>query len=178
MTSTTKVQKEIYKDVLNYEGVYQVSNLGNVKSLERKVKHCMGGFRLVKKMVLKQAIGSGGYFLVSLFKEGKQKTVRVHQLVAEAFLNHVSDGYNLVINHINFIKTDNCVENLEITTQRQNTNQKHIKSSSKYVGVHLQKASKKWISHIAINGKQKYLGIFKDELEAHQAYESALKRLF
>jgi hypothetical protein len=126
---------------------------------------------------LKTQKSTRGYPRVDLKKDGKRKSRTVHQLVAEAFLNHKPCGYKLVVNHINFIKHDNRLENLEIDTQRNNTNQKHLKSSSEYVGVSWNKKAKKWKAGIRINGKTKYLGSFTCEKEASEAYQLKLKNI-
>ena len=158
--------KEIFKSVKGYDGIYEVSNLGNVKSL-----------KFGKERILKSGVNSNGYLSVNLHKDSKQKTKKIHQLVAGAFLNHTPNGHNLVVNHIDFNKQNNKVNNLEIVTNRQNTNLKHIKSSSSYVGVSWSKTNKKWRSRIVINGKQKHLGFFTNELEASKAYQTALNNL-
>lgn len=163
--STTKVQKEIYKDIPNYEGMYQVSNLGNVKSL-----------RYNKEIILRPAL-SNRYLGIALSKDKKQKTKRIHQLVAEVFLNHKPNGVKLVVNHINNIKTDNRLENLEVITHRENTNRKHIKGTSKYTGVYKYKNTIGWRASIYTDNTTKYLGSFKKEYDAHLAYEKALKEL-
>ncbi len=157
---------EIWKDIKNYEGLYQVSDTGRVKSL-----------KFSKEKILKATKNNKGYLIVSLYKDGVVKIRTVHQLVAESFLNHVPCRYKLVVNHINFDKLDNRVENLEIVTNRENTNLKHIKSSSKYTGVTWHKPNKKWKSQIYVNGKQKSLGYFKDEYVAHLAYERELSKI-
>ena len=158
---------EIFKDIKGYEGIYQVSNLGRVKSLPRKG-------RLTEKM-LKPSKNKIAYSQVILQKDGKIITRNVHQLVAEAFLNHTPCGYKLVVNHINPNRYDNRLDNLELITSRQNTNRKHINSSSEYVGVSWHKAACKWIARIKLKGKSKYLGLYTDELEASKAYQNALK---
>lgn len=160
-------QLEIWKYIPNYGGLYEVSNLGNVKSYK---KHPEG-------KLLSRCFDGHGYLHVLLYKNGKSKTKKVHQLVAEVFLNHNPCGYKLVVNHINFIKTDNRVKNLEIVTARENANLKHIKSSSQYVGVSWIKNIGKWRSVILINGKNKFLGHFTDELEAHNAYQNELQKI-
>jgi len=158
--------KEVWKDIPNYEGIYQVSNFGNVKSFK------FGKVKILKKLLLKD-----NYHVVRLCLNGQPKTLKIHQLVAVVFLNHIICKHKLVVNHINFIRTDNRVKNLEIVTQRENTNKKHIKSSSKYVGVHFHKQRERWQSRITINGKQISLGLFKSELEAHNAYQNILHKL-
>jgi len=161
-----KNQKEVWKDVLNYEGIYQISNLGRVKSL-----------KFGKERILRVGVDGNGYLNANLSKNGKVKSRCVHQLVVIAFLNHTPCGLELVVNHINFNKTDNRVENLEVITNRENTNKKHLKSSSQYTGVSWYKPTGKWASHIWINGKLKNLGLFMDELEASNAYQNALKNI-
>ena len=167
--------EETWKDIKGYEGLYQVSNLGRIKSLERKVPNGNGKYRLHKERILKGGLFTRGYLGVVLCKESKNVSRTIHQLVAESFLNHKPNGHNLIVNHINFNKTDNRLENLEIISNRDNTNRKHLKSSSQYTGVSWNKRAKKWFSMIHIKGKQKYLGLFNDEYEAHIAYQKALK---
>ncbi len=168
---------EIFRNVLGYDGIYQVSNLGNVKSLEKKAKGRNGSFRTIKERILKAGISGGNRYLkVSLWKDEKPKTRMIHQLVAESFLNHKPDGMKLVVNHINHNKLDNRVENLEIVTSRENANQKHMKSTSKYVGVSWDKESKKWRAFIHLKGNTKHLGRFINEIDAHNAYKNALNK--
>ena len=160
------VEKEIWIDLPEYEGLYRISNLGRLKSLNYR--------RSGKEGILKLSLNSTGYLHVRLSKNKTYKTKQVHQLVSIAFLNHTPCGHNLVVNHKNFIKTDNRVENLEVITNRENTNCVHLKSSSNYVGVHYDKKSNKWKSQIVKDGKTIYLGKFSDELEAYQYYKNAL----
>jgi len=126
--------EEIFKDIPGYYGMYQISNLGGVKSLARIVKH-RGNNRALKEKIMRKSIDSKGYYMVWLSRDGNRKNRLVHQLVAEVFLNHVRCGYTLVVNHKDFNKLNNSVENLEIVTARENSNRKHIKSSSQYTGV-------------------------------------------
>tara|TARA_R110002049_G_scaffold246694_1_gene420804 strand:+ start:298 stop:795 length:498 start_codon:yes stop_codon:yes gene_type:complete len=160
---------EEFKDIPNHEGLYQVSNLGRVKSLPNKVRF--------SEKILKPCKNAYGYLVVCLRKDGKTKVRTVHQLVAEAFLNHVPCGFKIIVNHKNFIRHDNRAENLELDTNRNNTNKKHLKSSSEYTGVSWHKNSKKWESNITINGKKKHLGYFTCEIKASEAYENALLNL-
>ena len=158
--------KEEFRGIKNYEGIYQVSNLGRVKSL-----------KCGKERFLKAGLSGDGYYTVVLHKDNKRKTRKVHQLVAVAFLNHTPCGFKLVVNHVDFDKLNNNVDNLEIVTSRANTNRKHLKSSSKYTGVSWHKPSSKWAASIRINGKSKHLGYFTCELAASKDYQTALKNI-
>lgn len=160
---------EEFRDIKGYEGLYQVSSLGRVKSLKRKNR--------LKEKFLSSPKDNNGYLMVNLYKNNTKKSRKVHKLVAIAFLNHTPCKHILVIDHINNIKSDNRVVNLQVITQRENANKKHIKSSSKYVGVSWHKTRLSWQSSILINGKQKHLGNFTYEYQAHLAYQKALKKL-
>jgi hypothetical protein len=163
------MSKEIWKDVPNYEGMYQVSNLGRVKSLKRK--------GVLKDKILKSGIGGRGYNLVGLMKERKRKTIGVHKLVAMAFLNHKPNGYKEIVDHINNVKADNCLGNIQIISNRENTSKDRCGGTSNYVGVCYHKRANKWMSSICIDGKMKYLGYYTLEIDASKAYQEALKCL-
>lgn len=118
------MNKEVWKDVKGYEGRYQVSNFGRVKSLERKVlTRRKNGYyyNTVPEKVLKPTLSTGktgGYPTVKLMKDNKGKTVKVHRLVAEAFIpnpNNYSD-----VNHKDEDKTNNHVSNLEWCSRKYN----------------------------------------------------------
>lgn len=160
------MENEIWKDVYGYEGLYQVSNLGIIKSL---IYNNTG-----KKNILRPGVNTGGYYCVVLSKNRIKKMYTVHQLVAVCFLNHVPNGMNLVINHKDFNKLNNHVDNLEIVTSRENSNRKHLKSSSQYVGVYWYKKTGKWKSQIMVEGKKKHIGYFANEIEASKAYQNKL----
>ena len=167
---------EIWKDIEGYEGLYQVSNLGKVKSLERKVKRSNHTIN-VKEKILKYALSKHGYRVVSLWKNNKGKTKSIHVLVAVCFLNHKPNGYLLVVDHIDENKENNSSNNLRLTTNRFNCTRNQRGFSSKYVGVHWHKSYDKWQSIIMIKGKYKYLGRFHSEHEAHLAYQKALNKI-
>jgi hypothetical protein len=157
--------EEIWKEVKGFED-YKVSNLGRVMSL-----------KYGRDTIRKLSPDGGGYLNCNLSIKGKQKTFHTHKLVAMAFLKHKPCGHNLVIDHINHDRQDNNVENLRITTNRGNCSNRKDKGSSQYVGVTWSNKSKKWTSHININGKLKYLGLFTNELEASNAYQEKLKEV-
>jgi hypothetical protein len=167
---------EVWKDVNGYEGYYQVSNFGRVKSLARVIK-ATNRFLPIKERILVQSIDTVGYRSVGLIKDYKKNTVRIHQLVAITFLGHKPCGHKLVINHKDFNRLNNNVNNLEIITARENCNQKHLKSTSIYTGVSWCKKVNKWVAGIQINGKTKYLGSYNSELKASESYEYELLKL-
>ena len=155
--------KEEYRDIPNYEGLYQVSNLGNVKGIKRN-------------KLLKLNIGTTGYYRVMLYKNNKHKNYKVHQLVAMAFLGHIPCGYDIVCDHIDNNPLNNRVDNLQLINQRNNCS-KRLNGTSQYIGVYWVKSNKNWRAMIRIKGKKKHLGVFDSEIEASKAYQKALLAL-
>lgn len=109
--------KEIWKNIIGYEGSYQVSNLGRVKSLARKKSNQYNSFDK-KEMILKPRYSTKGYIHAMLYKDGKSKSFCVHRLVLSAF-DRLPKGKEQC-NHINGIKDDNRLENLEWTNNSDN----------------------------------------------------------
>lgn len=109
--------EEIWKDIKGYEGYYQISNRGRVKSLARKTKY-QNTTRELKEKIKSTFISTNGYERVELSKDNSNKKYNIHRLVAEAFITKI-EGKEFV-NHINGIKTDNGVENLEWCSQSEN----------------------------------------------------------
>ena len=167
---------EIWKDVIGYEGIYQVSSLGRIKSLSRIITNSLGSFQS-KERILNTKKAKTGYLEISLYKDGFAKSFLIHRLLASSFFNKDMNSRLIVINHKNFIRSDNSIKNLEIISQRENTNKKHLNSSSKYTGVSFRKDNNKWKSSIFINGKNKNIGTFTTEIEAHYAYQNELRKL-
>ena len=167
---------EIWKDIIGYEGLYKISNLGRVKTLERFVKK-NDRIHHLKERIRIAGLGSSGYLQLVLCVNNIKVNKMIHQLVAESFLNHKPNRYNLVVNHKDFNKQNNNVGNLEIVSNRENSNKKHLPSSSCYVGVVWNKKAKKWASSIYINGKLKHLGLFTEEILASEAYQSELAKI-
>ena len=106
------MEEEIWKSIKSYEGLYEISSLGRVKSLNYRGTG--------KEKVLKNIEDRKGYLMVCLTKNGKQKHFKVHRLVAEAFIPN-PEG-KPCIDHINTIKNDNRVENLRWVTHEENSN--------------------------------------------------------
>ena len=115
---------EEWKDIKGYEGLYQVSDWGNVKSLPRLSKRTSSRHRgtsiLIEERIIKQSLQTSGYRVVGLNKDGKNKQFQVHRLVAEAFIPNPDDKPE--IDHINTIRTDNRVENIRWCTHIENMN--------------------------------------------------------
>jgi hypothetical protein len=160
---------ENWIDIKDYEGLYQISNLGRIKSIRTN-------------RYLKPSINDNGYYRVGLSKDNKCKHYKVHRLVAIHFIPNVP-GSNLV-NHINGDKGDNTVMNLEWVTHRENICHGFIDKdrSSYYRGVSkiVNKSLKnnRWRSRIQIDGKNIELGCYKTQEEAYNArvqYESTHK---
>jgi hypothetical protein len=170
--------EEIWKEVLGYEGLYEVSNLGRVRSVDRYVNS--GGvmnenrLSLKKGRILNCSPTKRGYTRVSLSKESKTQQIMIHRLVAIAFLDSVDGKLN--VNHINGIKEDNRACNLEFVNQRENVLHAKIYTMSKQCPfVSYLKKFNRYESSIIINGKAKKLGRFKTEEEAYKSYVKALE---
>jgi len=154
------VQEEKWRNLIYYSK-YKISNLGRVKTFH------------FKKPKIRRQNKCRQYLIVPLTEGKVVKSYGVHQLVAMAFLNHTPCGMSKVVDHKNFIKTDNRLTNLHVVTHRANTNKKHLKSKSKYVGVGFCEKGKKWTAHI-FHRKLIYLGRFGDEESAKKCYDDAL----
>ena len=103
------LEGEVWKDIEGYEGLYQVSNMGRVKSLRNNI-------------LMSPRDEGHGYYQVNLYKDGKSKMFRVHRLVAFAFIPNDDPINKNEVNHINEIRNDNRVENLEWCDRKYNVN--------------------------------------------------------
>ena len=112
------IQDEVWKDIEGYEGLYQVSTCGNVKSLP-KVRRNGTGTYIQKERLLKPSNTSTGYKKVELYKDGKRKSFKVHRLVAIAFIPNPDNKPE--VNHIDGNKINNNIDNLEWVTSSENT---------------------------------------------------------
>ena len=159
-------QLEIWKDIPGYEGMYQASTKGRVKSFYNNKEN------LKKPTLLKT-----GYLGTTLKKNGKQKHFRFHQLVVMAFMNHRPDGMKIIVDHINHDKTDNRLENLRLVNNRQNSLSRKKNRDLPHGVLFQSSKSKPYFSQIWKNGKSHYLGSFTTAQEASQAYEQELNKL-
>lgn len=107
----------IWKDIKGYEGFYQISNTGLVKSVERKIKN-RWSYRILKPRVLKGKYDKDGYCLVDLSKNSSVTTLRVHRLVLETFLSVCPN--DMECRHLDGIRTNNNLKNLAWGTKKEN----------------------------------------------------------
>ena len=110
--------REIWKWVVGYEGYYQVSNCGNVRSVDRVIEYSTGQIRQHRGQVLKRRLDGGGYPHVSLYDSGQEWDAKTHRLVLETFVSPSPEGHEC--NHIDGDKLNNRIENLEWVTPGEN----------------------------------------------------------
>jgi len=173
-------EKEQWKDVVGYEGLYQVSSKGRVKRLRRVVHVKTKRYEydiVLRRQVAKLEGKKGDYKRIKLYKDGGRRTHRVHVLVAEAFLGHIRCGHTLVVHHIDGNKHNNNVGNLEVITQRENIAKANVKKTSKYTGVYWDKNKRKWGACIWQNQRNHTLGHYDIEQDASDAYLKALEQI-
>lgn len=177
MTTTTKVHEnlslnnlpgEIFKDIPDYEGMYQISTFGRVKSLKRK--NCP------YERIIKPFLHGKGFYQMNLSKKGKVSNYRISVLLAITFLDHKPDGNKTVIVYKNGDPSKCQLSNIELRSYRDNSYSSKNKSS-KYRGVYYSKKKKRWIAQISNNSKIIRLGSFKEESVASEYYENALKAI-
>jgi len=113
------MNNELWVSVVGYEGLYEVSNRGRVRGVNRVISHQKTGSRTIKGQIIAQRIGRGGYFVVDLYSNQQQRRRKVHQLVLEAFVGPRPE--NFVACHANDVPTDNRLENLRWDSISANT---------------------------------------------------------
>lgn len=156
----------MWKEIPGYEDLYAINKFGEIKSLSRvsiRNNHTV----ILKEKLLTVHDNGKGYLVVCLTKQGKQKTEKIHQLMAITFLNHTKQK-GLVIDHIDGNSKNNSLNNLRIISQRDNCLYSRKKRSTNFLGVYKDKTN--WAASIRINGKRKFLGIFSTPEEAESAY--------
>ena len=153
---------EEWKDIEEYDGDYQVSSLGRVRSLK------FGKIRMLKLSTNKY-----GYSCVNLYKRGPLQ-FRRGRLVAQYFLPDWDEA--LQVDHINGVKTEDHVENLRMVTNAENNRSFRTKAqgcTSRFRGVSWHKHRRRWVAIITLGGKQKHIGYFVDEVEAAKTWDKA-----
>lgn len=112
------MNSEIWKPVVGYEGYYEVSDLGEVRSLDRIIKHSLGGKKNKRGCLMKQKTNRRGCKCIKLMKHGNYAHLLVHQLVAQSFIPNPENKPE--VNHIHGIKSDNRASQLEWNTRLEN----------------------------------------------------------
>ena len=142
---------EHWKDIPDYKGFYQASNQGRIRSMDRQVQGKLGSIRNIKGKVLSGTDDGKGYLKVALQTSGRKtrKLMKVHRLVAMTFINNDDPSEKIEINHINGIKHDNRVANLEWSSPSDNT-----RHSIYILNKDMSKGSRRRrVARIDINGK-------------------------
>jgi len=174
------MEEEIWKDVVGFEGYYQISNMGRIKSLSRILLNGRGSFRSREKIMI-ACIDGSGYFQCMMRKDGIAKSMKSHKQVAISFLGHNPSVDGLVVDHINGNISDNRLVNLRLVTHRENVSVCFRKNqdgfTSKFVGVHWNKDNNNWRSDITVNCKCIKLGSFLNEVDASNRYKDALEHV-
>lgn len=139
--------EEIWRNIEGYEGLYQISNIGRVRSLDREVRNG-NGKRIIKGQILK-SITKRGYITVTFYRDNKCKNYCVHRLVAEAFIPNPENKPQ--IDHINTIRDDNRVVNLRWVTRKENmrnplTHEKMTGENHPFFGKHHTEETRKKLS--------------------------------
>lgn len=167
------MQKEIWKDIEGYEGYYQVSSLGRVRSLDRVVINSKNVCRKHTGKILKINFIADGYLGCSLYKNRRMKTARIHRLVAKMFIKN--NGNKKCVNHKNGIKTDNRVDNLEWCTHSENMNhavQNGLKLGSQGSSHFLSKLTEESVRNIRLLSK--ICGVSNVDLSAYYKVDSSI----
>ncbi len=163
---------ETWKPIKNYEGYYEASNLGNIRSVSRNIVFKNGKKSYFQQgRVLKQSLGRNkNYLIVGLSKNGTTKTKDVHRIIAETFCNGEK---TLDVDHIDGVKTNNKKDNLRFLTTSQNLRNHHTRIIKGYVFVK-RNLKKPYQGQVSLNGKRIYLGMFETANEATFAHKSFL----
>lgn len=167
---------EAWKDIPGFEGIYQISSKGNLRSLDRIVfnkgscKRCH-----IKGKQLKPRKDRDGYLITELWKSNQSTTVKIHRLVAKAYV----PGEASTVDHINGIRDDNRAENLRWLNSRLNNSNRHAcQGASGIVGVcRTTNKTNPWQAYGKVNGKFKSIGNFPTKEQAAKARQEHLKEI-
>ena len=162
------MQNEIWKPIKGYEGFYEVSSRGDVKSLVSNGR------------ILKPDVGAWGHKRVTLCKDKKHNRVLIHRVAFESFYGDI-DACK-VIDHVDGNPSNNMVENLQQVSQRENVGRGKLcdnknSKSSKYRGVTFRKNRGVWQAHIFADGRLNFIGHYNTETEANMARQQKLKEI-
>lgn len=154
---------DFWKFIPGTDDMYRMSKSGVTESIKR------GSWK-----PLKYQTNSDGYLQITLVIYDRKMRIKVHKLMAIVFLNHTPNGNTDTVDHINNIRTDNSLDNLQVIPHRENCS-KDRKTTTGFTGVSYQKNCGKYRSYIKFKMVQVYFGLFKDPHEAHQVYLKAVE---
>jgi hypothetical protein len=157
--------QEIWLPIEGYEGYYEVSNLGRVKSLSRSVENSN---RIIKEKFNSFHLKRDGYHSVLLSKNKVKKTISLHRIVANTFLKNPES--KKIVNHIDGNKLNNCVNNLEWVSSRENSCHYYMNNNNgTLIGVHYRKDRNKYCAHIHVNKRKVWIGQYDTKEDAYIA---------
>ena len=170
--------QEIFKDIKGYEGLYKISNKGRVKALTAWSGNYYKAKYINKEKILTPTDNGKGYLIIGLCKRGKRKNFYIHRLVAEAFIKNPNNLPQ--VNHIDYDKTNNNVNNLEWISQAENIKYSVVNMRGKKHKSHTNtgeqnityRASKK---RYRVTIKQKEYGSYKTLQEAIAKRDAILR---
>lgn len=170
---------EQFKSIKDYEGLYEISNFGRVKALEKTWYTGMyyGVKRHQSEKILKTQMGTGDYLHVLLHNGTSRKSVDVHTLVWDAFGDKPREEKNFQIDHKDNNKQNNYADNLQLLTHRENTTKGWLNKKKYNLPTGIKICGKKFQARIGINKKQIHLGTFDGLEQASLAYQKALENI-
>lgn len=167
------MREEVWKDIIGYEGLYQISNFGRVKSMPKNVICTNISTRTQKEKILKPDLMKKGYLRVCLSDKGRELRIMIHRLVYSHFKGPIPNG--LVINHVDMNKQNNNDWNLELNTNRQNTH--HFRKSIKRdLPIGVRRLRGKFQARLNISSKVIYLGVYTTPEEASLVFQQAIQK--
>ena len=180
-TREIKMQEQLieqWKPIKDYEGLYEISNYGYVVS-EAKEWHTGIGTRKKDRTILLSTLSTDLYYSVNLHKDGKKTKHQIHILVWDHFGDQPRDSHRTHVHHKDEDKLNCGIDNLQLLSARKHRliHGKDINKTSEYDGVSWYKRYNKWVATIHIDKKDKFLGYFTHERQAHTAYERALSEI-
>jgi len=165
---------ERWKDISGYQGLYKVSSWGKVKSLDR-IHTCERFTRKIKGKIIKGCLTPNGYLCPNLYRDSMSQKYSMHTLVWDHFGNRPRNGMKLLVDHVNNVKTDNYILNLQLLTAREHMI-KHKVNKTGLTGVTL-RSNGTYYATIQLNGKTKNLGSFETPEKASNAYQIELLKI-
>lgn len=169
---------ERWADIAGFEGSYQVSDQGRLRSLDREITNpASGGSYVITGQILNPRRDSDGYAITELWKNGRSTTIKAHRLVLLAFVGRPPSRF--VADHIHGQRDDNRLENLRWVSVGANVRNRHkVLGASGVLGVRHRKGKPNpWQAYIHVNGRFRSVGHFSDKEQARAAREAALQEV-